>query len=238
MNLSSPFHADPFLISLDGLRLNALGGSLGAKIFLEKLQNLSVEGQLRNFSIPTLVTVASGKHLGYDGALNGFILARGDLKAKGNSGYTANADLNIVPGRHDIPLSGRLKASYIGESGALDLANSYLLLPNSRLTLAGSLNRRLTLDLMSQNLNDFLPAANFGSAHPQTSLPMVLNGGTAKVHADITGKTSAPNLSAHAEISDFSVEATSVLAVSARCRRLAGRRGCAERIAHRKRPRD
>ena len=206
VNLSSPFHADPFLISLDGLRLNALGGSLGAKIFLENLQNLSVEGQLRNFSIPTLVTVASGKHLGYDGALNGSILARADLKAKGTTGYTANADFSIVPGRREIPLSGRLKASYIGKSGALDLANSYILLPNSRLTLAGSLNRRIKLDLMTQNLSDFLPAANFGSAHPQTSLPVALNGGTARVHADITGKTSAPNVMAHAEISDFSVE--------------------------------
>ena len=206
VGLRSPFHADPFLISLDGLKLNAFGGSLGAKIFVEKLQNLSVEGQLRNFSIPVLVAAVSGKHLGYDGAVNGSILAKGDLKAKGTSGYTAHADLNIVPGRHDIPLSGRVTTTYIGKSGALDLVNSYLLLPNTRLTLAGSLNRRITLDLMSQNLNDFLPAANFGSAHPQTSLPIVLNGGTARVHADITGKTSEPNLAAHAEIVDFSVE--------------------------------
>ena len=54
VNLNTPFHADPYLISLDGLRLSLLGGSLNAKILLEKMQQLSVEGSFQNFDLPGL----------------------------------------------------------------------------------------------------------------------------------------------------------------------------------------
>ena len=206
LSLSSPFHADPFLISMDGLKLQALGGLLAAKIFVEKMQNLSVEGHLRNFSIPVLVATLTGKHFGYDGALDGSLLAKGNLQAKGTTGYTGNANLEIIPGRHGIPVSGRLNAKYQGLSGALDLAQSYLALPNSRLDLTGTLNKEIDLKLVSQNLNDFLPAANFGAAKPQTSLPVVLQGGTALVNATITGSTANPKIGAHLEVTDFAVE--------------------------------
>ena len=64
LSLYSPFHADPFLISLDGLRLNAFGGSLAAKVFVEKLARLSIEGNLRNFSLPVLANAFTGKAAG------------------------------------------------------------------------------------------------------------------------------------------------------------------------------
>ncbi|MDQ2839453.1 MAG: translocation/assembly module TamB domain-containing protein [Acidobacteriota bacterium] len=206
IDLHSPFHADPYLISLDGLRLTAFGGSIGAKVFLEKMRNLSVETKLRNFSIPVLAAAFTGKHLGYDGALDGSLAARGDLKAKGIAGYTAVADLRIVPGRHDIPVSGQITANFIGASDSLDLGRSYIALPNSRLDMSGTLNRLIELQLVSRNLNDFLPAVNFASAKPQTSFPVSLQNGTAQLSAQVTGTMGAPHINAHASISDFSVQ--------------------------------
>ncbi|HEX4167335.1 MAG TPA: translocation/assembly module TamB domain-containing protein [Bryobacteraceae bacterium] len=206
LNVSSPFHADPYLISMDGLRVSALGGSLGAKIFLEKSRNLSVEGRLQNLAIPVLVAAFTGKQIGYDGSLSGTVVAKGDLKAKGTTSYTAQSNLMINPGRHGIPLSGQLKADYKGATGALDLANSYVRLPNSRLDLSGSLDKIIDLNLTSRNLNDFLPAANFGAAKPETTLPIVLNGGTANLRAQITGSTTSPRIAARFDINQFSVE--------------------------------
>ena len=206
VNVSSPFHADPYLISLDGFRVNVLGGSLRAKLFLEKLQNLSVEGHLQNFSIPVLVTALSGKQLGYDGALDGTIVAKGDLKAKGTTGYSAQANLVVIPGRRKVPISGQIDAKYSGTTGALNLGNSYLRLPNSRLDLNGSLDRRINIDLTSRNLNDFLPAVNFGAAKPQVALPVQLSGGTAELKAQITGNTAAPHITARLNANEFLVE--------------------------------
>ncbi len=209
VSLYSPFHADPYLISLDGLKLSVVGGSLAAKIFVEKMQQLSVEGNLRNFSLPVLASSFTGKQLGYDGTLDGSIRAAGNLKAKGTTGYSAQARLNIVPGRRGVPISGHLYANYLGASDTVDLGSSYVDLPNSRLDLSGSLNKRVDARLVSHNLNDFLPAMNFASSKPQSSLPVTLQGGAANVQAQITGDLSAPHIAAHASINRFAVEGRS-----------------------------
>lgn len=206
VSLYSPFHADPYLISLDGLKLNAFGGALAAKVFVEKLQQLSVEGTLRNFSLPVLAQSFTGKRLGYDGTITGSIKARGDLQAKGTKGYSATANLAIVPGRRGVPVSGRLVADYRGASDTVDVAHSYIEMPNSRLDLSGVLNRHLDVNLVSHNLNDFLPAANFAAAKPQSSLPVTLQGGTASLQAQITGNLSAPHITSHVSLDKFAVE--------------------------------
>ncbi len=206
VSLYSPFHADPYLISLDGLKLKALGGDLTAKVFVEKLQRLSAEGALHNFSLPVLARAMAGKELGYDGSINGALKATGDLKAKGTTGYLAQVKLDIVPGRRGIPISGRLYANYAGASDTLDLGKSYLDFPNSRLDLSGSLNRRIDLSLVSHNLNDFLPAANFGASKPESTLPVELKGGTARIQAQIAGSLSTPRISSHIAMNRFAIE--------------------------------
>ncbi|MFL6546969.1 MAG: hypothetical protein ACJ8LM_17535, partial [Candidatus Udaeobacter sp.] len=209
VSLYSPFHADPFLISLDGLRLNALGGSLAAKVFVQKSERLSLEGALRNFSVPVLAAAFTGKALGYDGSINGSVKATGDLKAKGSTGFRADANLAISPGARGVPLSGRIDAKYNGPRDSVDLGNSYIALPNSRINLSGTLNRELDVDLNSRNLNDFLPAANFGSTKPATTLPVQLQGGTASLQAQIKGSLSAPQITSRMALSRFAVEGRS-----------------------------
>ncbi len=207
VSLHTPFHADPYLISLDGLKLDAFGGSLAAKIFIEQMQQLSLEGTLRNFSLPTLASVFTGKRPGYDGTLEGSLKAQGNLKAKGASGFRANARLTIAPGTQGMPVSGRLNADYVGSTGAIDLGQSYISLPNSRLELAGSLDERIDISLVSHNLNDFLPAANFASSTRQTSLPVSLrSGGTATIQAQVTGNLSDPRVAGQVNMTSFTVE--------------------------------
>ncbi len=206
VSLYSPFHADPYLISLDGLKLSAFGGALAAKIFVEKLQHLSLEGALRNFSLPVLAHSFTGKRLGYDGSVSGSIKAQADLKAKGTAGYAAQANLAITPGRHGVPVSGKLYVAYRGANDTLDLGQSYLTMPHSRVDLSGDLNRRMDVNLVSHNLNDLLPAVNFGAAKPETSLPITLRGGTANLQAQITGDLSAPHITSHLPLARFAVE--------------------------------
>ena len=205
MRFYSPFHADPNLISLDGLTLGALGGDLGAKIFVEKMQEASLEGRLRNFSVPALVAVFTGKQLGYAGTIDGVVGARGNLKVKGATGYRAEAQLAIAPGTQGVPLSGRIDFRYTGASGTVDLGQSYLRLPNSQIDLAGSLNKRIDINLVSHNLNDFLPAVAFASSKPEAPLPVALHGGAATVQAAVTGRLAAPQIAGHIRVTRFAV---------------------------------
>ncbi len=165
-----------------------------------------MEGNLRGFSLPVLAQAFTGKHLAYDGTIDGSLKAAGDLKAKGTTGYSAEARLAIIPGQRGVPVSGSLNAGYTGATGTIDLAKSYVALPNSRIDLSGSLNKRIDVNLVSRNLNDFLPAANFASSKPQAALPVTLQGGTATLQAQITGNLSAPNIVSHIAVNRFAVE--------------------------------
>lgn len=206
VSLYSPFHADPYLVSMDGLKLNAFGGTLAAKIFIEKMQQLSIEAGLHNFALPVLAAAFTGKRLGYDGTIDGSLKAQGDLRAKGTAGFAAQARLAIAPGARGVPVSGRLDANYNGASDTVDLDHSFIALPNSRVDLSGALNQRIDVNLVSHNLNDFLPAANFGAKTPETSLPVALQGGAATIQAQITGDLSAPHITSHVEMNRFAVE--------------------------------
>ncbi|MGA8025705.1 MAG: translocation/assembly module TamB domain-containing protein [Bryobacteraceae bacterium] len=206
VRLYSPFHADPYLISLDGLKLDAFGGVLAAKVFVEKMERLSVEGTLRDFSLPVMARSLTGKYLGYGGEIDGSLKAQGDLKAKGTRGYTGEARLSILPGRLGVPVRGRLNAGYVGASGMVELDHSYIQMPNSRLDLSGALNRRIDVNLVSRDLNDFLPAANFAASKPASSLPVTLQGGTAALQAQITGDLSAPHITSHLGMDRFAIE--------------------------------
>ncbi len=207
VSLYTPFHADPYLISLDGLTLNAFGGTLASKIFVENMQRVSVEGHLRNFVLATLSQTFAGNRVGYGGILSGNIEGKGDLKAKGTTGYSATVRLAIVPGHQGIPVSGRIAADYSGSSGTMSLNRSYIAFPHSRLDLAGSLNKRIAVNLLSHNLNDFLPAVALSSpGKPMTELPVTLQNGTASLQAQITGNLSAPHIASRVALDRFAVE--------------------------------
>jgi translocation and assembly module TamB len=206
LRVSSPFHADPYLVSMDGFRLETFSGSVAAKIFLEKLQNLSIEARLKNLSIPEIVAALTGSPLGYDGLANGSLKATGNLKARGASGYNADAKVDIVPGAHGMPLSGHIDASYSGSGGNIRFDRSYLSLPNSRLELAGVMDQQIDIGFTSHNLNDLLPAMNFKAAQPLSTLPVTLRNGSATLNTQVFGRLADPQINGHGEIVDFSVE--------------------------------
>jgi translocation and assembly module TamB len=206
IDVSSPFHADPSLISLDGVKIDALGGRFGAKIVLENLRRLSIDGNLYNFSLSVLASALTGKRLDYDGAVSGSLTARGDLDAKGTTGYQAAARLRISPGTRGVPLAGQINAEYQGSTKAVRLRESYLAMPHSRIDLSGSLNKQVDINAISHDLNDFLPVANFGAAQPLRSLPVTLEGGAANLNARVAGAVNAPLITAHLDVNKFAIE--------------------------------
>jgi translocation and assembly module TamB len=197
VNLRSAVTLDARRLDLRGLRLSALGGEFAGNASLENFARYSVKGDLRHFDIRTALATFGVKSIPYDGAISGSVEANGDLKSKL---ATANARLNIAPGRHGIPVSGRIEAQYVGSSGDINLANSYLALPNTRLNLSGSLNRRLNVELTSRNLNDLLAAAG---ANPPA---VKLEGGQVRFTGSVTGGLSAPHVAGHLALTQFSVE--------------------------------
>ena len=200
VSLHSNVTLDPQRLQLADLRLSALGGQLTGDGTLEQFARYHFAGNLHGFNLQTILAATGNKPLPYDANISGPIEASGDLKSANAKLAVASTRLGITPGRRGIPVSGRLQAQYNGETGAINVNDSFLSLPNTRLSLSGSLNNRLNLDLTSRNLNDLLAAA--GPNPPAVKL----EGGQARLNGYVTGGLSNPHLLAHLDVTQFSVE--------------------------------
>jgi translocation and assembly module TamB len=207
LSISTPFHATAHVVSLDEIRVRALGGAITASVVVEELRKLTVKGDLHSFSIASIAFALTGRSIGYDGKVDGSVSVNGDFKLQGMKGIGARARLKITPGQRNVPVKGEILAAYSGASGRTDLHQSYIALPHSRIDVSGVIGRELKVGLNSRNLNDFLPLANFSSAQPLTSLPVSLNGrGTASVTATIAGELAHAQIGANATLTNFDVK--------------------------------
>lgn len=201
INLNSSVHADPRLISLQGLRLQAWGGEFRGDVSLEDLAKYKLNGNLSGLDIQN-VARALGEKLPYAGVISGPVNASGDINSPGTQGILAETRLSISPGRRGIPVSGRLEANYNGTADSVTLASSYVALPHSRLNLNGSLNNRVNVTLTSRDLNDLLAAASPGEKSPVT----FNNGGQAVFAGSVSGRLTNPRIAGRLDVTRFAVQ--------------------------------
>ena len=201
VNLFTAISLDPHRVDLKGLRLSALGGQFTGDATLEEFAAYSLKGNLRNLDLQTASRALGQKPPPYDGVVSGPIQAQGNLKTPGIRSLTANAKLAIQPGRRGIPVSGQINANYNGATDNVNITQSYVALPNTRLVLNGSLNNKLDFELNSKNLDDLLAAAS-----PDKKPAISLDGGQAQFSGAVMGGMTAPRIEGHLAVNRFSIE--------------------------------
>jgi len=198
--LAADVRVEPASVELSGLRLDAFGGEFAGSATLRDFARYQVTGSLRHLDIQALEQLAQGK-LPYGGTISGPVQASGDLSVPGARSLDARANLAIAPGSHGIPVRGRLDGEYRGASDDLRIADSYLALPHTRLTMAGSSVRGLNVSLVTHDLHDLLAAAPSGGPPP-----VVLAGGQAGFTGTVTGGLDAPRIAGRLSATQFQVE--------------------------------
>ncbi len=201
VNLYSAVHVDPHRVDLNGLRLSAFGGEFAGDASLEDFSRYKLNGNLRHLDLRSAARAAGQKDLPYDGIASGPVEAQGDLKAPGMKSVVAHAHLSIAPGRHGIPVSGRVNADYNGANDSIGITDSYLQLPHSRVDLSGAIGGKLNISLNTRDLNDLLAAASL-----KGKPPIQLEGGQATFTGAVTGSLTSPRVSGHLAVTNFSVE--------------------------------
>ena len=201
VSLTAPFHASPTEIGLTSVNIAALGGTLTANVTIQQMQRLTAKGELHNLSFSNLASAFLGSPIGYGGVISAKLGARSNLQKPEYA--VINAHVSISPTKRGMPVQGRLDGTLIGTSDNITISDSFVTLPNSHIRLSGALNKDLSVDLKSLNLNDFLPLANLGAK--SKSLPIVLRGGAAHLETHVRGNLSSPDINAHVAISRFSL---------------------------------
>ena len=195
VDITTRVTAVPDRIDLAGLRINAMGGDLTGSATVENQQRFRLDGALHHLDIDRVARTFTPDHIGYEGVVSGPIQASGDLRHLAD--LEARAGLNLAPGSHGIPVSGRLNLSYNGRTGMVTFAPSRVVLPHSRLELAGSLGSQVRIGLYSRDLSDF---------RPLLTPPVTLSGGALSVNATVTGSLASPHISGQAAVGSFTVE--------------------------------
>ena len=206
--LSSEVTADRNVVELHRLRLGALGGEIDGDASLAQYSRFRFTGQLRSLRIRDFERAAASTGPVYDGSVNGKIEATGDLNLPGTTGIRAQAQLNIAPrpAAQGVPVSGKIQAVYDGSHDTVQIAQSNLALPHSRLDLSGVLGNRIVVGFSSTNLDDLYPALAMTSNAPPKKMPVALHGGKLSLSAQVTGPLKSPKLATHIDADRFSVE--------------------------------
>ena len=206
--LSSEVIAGRNLVELHRLRLDALGGEIDGDASLSQYSRVRFTGQLRSLRIRDFERAAASAGPVYDGSVSGKVEAAGDLNLPGTTGIRAQVQLSVAPGlaAQGVPVSGKIQAVYDGSQDTVQIAQSSIALPHSRLDLSGVLGNRIVVGFSSAGLDDLYPALVMTSTDPPKKMPVALHGGKLSLSAEVTGPIKSPKVAAHIDADRFSVE--------------------------------
>ena len=196
VQLASSFELAPNRIQVPKLIIDVLGGRIRATANLNHFQTIEAHAELSKFNLETLTRKLSAPRMAYSGTVSGDVQVSGALRTP-----DVRLSVAISPGRTGIPVAGQARAAYSFSDHALSVADSLIHLPHSRLTLSGEPGHEATLQLVSTNLHDLLPAVGMISASQR--IPVQLNGGTAGLTITERGPLDRPQLSGDLLLQDF-----------------------------------
>lgn len=193
----SAFRMDPERLDFSGIRLSAPEGDFSGRARVEKLDRFRLEGELKHFDLRGLAKFYTSQRLPWDGILSGAVEVNGLVSDLHRGRFDARAQLFISPAPGSAPVEGVIHASYNGASETIDLGNSYLQLPATRLDFTGTLGQQLHVHLRSTNLDDLLPALELASHSPPQAMALKLQNGVAIFDGVVTGPLNSPQLAGH-----------------------------------------
>ena len=176
-------------LDVAGIRMAELGGSFAGRAQIADFRRVHVDGDVSGFDMQQMLRVYNGQAAPWDGTASGPV----DLSVTlgQSSGLRLAARMAISPAGEGAPVHGSIDATYDGASEALDLGDSFLALPATRVDFSGVLGRHLTVHVDSRNLDDLLPALD------AKSLPVQLRNGQAVFDGSVTGKLENPHIAGH-----------------------------------------
>jgi translocation and assembly module TamB len=178
-------------LDVRGIALTLLGGTFTGSATVRNLERYAVDGAIAGVQAARTVAMYSPRQLPWDALVYGPVRVQGafhqplDLKAGG--------ELTLSAAASGAPVSGKITAAWDARAQTLDLGQSAVALPNSRVEFSGAVGTQLRVHLETRDLNDLLPALGGDAA----TLPVKLNNGSAVFDGTVTGNTAAPRIAGH-----------------------------------------
>jgi translocation and assembly module TamB len=193
----------PAKLELRGTTVHALGGIFSGMVDLFDLKRYKVNGKVTDISVETATALIGIERSPYSGAISGPVEVTGSIGAKD---LKTGGVFNIEPGGNGIPVKGSVEVAYDEHGNTIQLGNSQILLPSSRLDVNGTLGSALKVRLETTNLDDVAPALSMNGGTP-VKLPLtLLQGGSAVFDGTVNGPTSTVDVGGTLTITNFAVQ--------------------------------
>lgn len=191
-------------IELRSTRVNALGGTFTGMADIAELKRFKVNGRLDGISVSTAGQLAGVKQIPYSGGITGPVEVAGTIGARD---LKAAGTFKLTPGQGGVPVSGEVEVAYDQRRGSVQLGNSYVVLPSSRLDVSGTLGSMLKVRLESRDLSDVLPALRLAGENAPDKLPLqLLPDGSALFEGTVTGPVKTARVNGAVTLTNFEVQ--------------------------------
>ena len=205
-DVAAQFQLAPDRLELRGLRLSTLGGTLRGAASLLEWKSFRWSGQAEGISLAALARLRNIQADSWQGSLSGPVEVQGEITPKGPARLKAAGTLTIQATAADRPVEGFLAFAYDQGSAALQLRDSWLSSPATKLHFDGTLQNELRLSAATTDLADVAAAASLAGAALPSPLPVRLQGGTARFDGSVYGDLSSPRIRGSLSASNLSYE--------------------------------
>lgn len=177
---------------LSNLEARVLGGSFSGSAELRGFRELRVDGDASGLALGQLAA-ATGRKLPWSGTASGPVHL---------SGLVARVDAQIMPAPGGIPVQGQIDLNYSRATGEVQLGQSWIATPRSRVVVSGTLGQTLTVSLRSSDLNELTPAIEIAGFSP-AQIPIRLENGSVTAQFTVSGPLDNPRIFGSASLSSF-----------------------------------
>ncbi|HYL74039.1 MAG TPA: translocation/assembly module TamB domain-containing protein [Bryobacteraceae bacterium] len=206
VGLSSRLEMDAKKINFPDLQISALHGHFRGAAELLDFKKLNVHGTAKGFSLREVAKLGSRETGELNGTLDGSISLEGVFARAGLAGVIAQAKMDITPGTGGVPVQGAVQIRYDQRAGTVQLGNSEVNLGSTHIGASGTLGQTMQVQVLSKNLNDFLPLFPIFGEEPPKQLPVALHGGVARLDGTVTGPLANPRVSGKADVTQFALD--------------------------------
>src|ERR1039457_3807010 len=184
-------------IGIGGVALTLMVGTFLGEAHLRQLDRYSVTGEFSGVDARRTVAMYSREPLPWDALVFGAVTLDGSLK--NSRDLRAGGNLTLAPAPSGDAVRGEIHVTYDAAGGTLDLGQSTVSLPHSRVDFSGAINSELKVHVETRDLNDLLPALGQSAA----ALPVKLGSGQALFDGSVTGDLNNPRIAGHLRAGNF-----------------------------------
>lgn len=197
--VQASYEATPDRVQIRDARIDALGGRIVASAESRDYKTISARGRVDHFDLREAAKLETNRPLPYDGLVSGTFELSGRVER-----FRPNirAVLNIAPAGNGPAARGQVAVRYDTARSTIELGQSWIQLPNTRVDVSGTLGQRLAVKAESRDVNDVLPAIDLitGGKTPALSY------GSAVFDGTVTGPLDQPVIAGHAAAQNFKYE--------------------------------